>query len=237
MPKVIRAKARRIRRMHPHAAAPRAGDVDAVSMAIEGELRTDEQRLHTAQARHQRIQRRHDQPRHAAQHLRRPGRQMKLAATDIDPGVVNAGAQVRVTRQAQAHHVKNNGLLLVRHAQVDMTEFDDVADVLGAAVEAWLFGGGAGGWGGVHGVFLKFGRWPNSGTSALPRRRLPEQEKKTAFNACLACHSSEGGNSESSRWRWRSDPTLDSRLCGNDGLCTAPGWRFCLISNQETLLK
>ncbi len=77
---------------------------------------------------------RDDQPDPAAQHLCRAGRQVELARADVDPGVVDADAQVRVAREAQAHHVEHDRELLVGHRDVDVAELDDVADVLRAAV-------------------------------------------------------------------------------------------------------
>ena len=62
-------------------------------------------------------------------------RQMELAAAGIDPHVVQAGHQVRVAGQAEAHQIERDGLALVRHAHVDVAEFDDVAEVFGGPVE------------------------------------------------------------------------------------------------------
>ena len=74
----------------------------------------------------------------AAQHLGLAGRQVELAAADIDPHIVDAGHDVRVARQAEPRHVKDRGDLLVRNAHIDVLEGDDVADILGATVESGL---------------------------------------------------------------------------------------------------
>ena len=73
------------------------------------------------------------------------GRQVELAAADVDPHVFQARHQVRVARQAEAHEVVGDGLALVGHADVDVAELDDVAEVFDGAVE-----GGCGDGGVIH---------------------------------------------------------------------------------------
>ena len=121
--------------MHADVVAPGAGHVDAVGVLGERKLGVGQARGDAGQALHQRVQVGHHQAHRAAQHLGRAHRQMELAGADIDPGVVHPRGQVRVARQPQTHHVKNNRLLLVGHHHVDMAKLDDVADVLRAAVK------------------------------------------------------------------------------------------------------
>ncbi len=130
-PHLAKARARRVA---ADAIAPRAGRLDVVVMLLEAEAGSVQRLAHGGQAAHQRLPVRNDQPRVAAQHLRLAGRQVELAAADVDPHVADAGHQVGVARQAQAGHVKQRCELLVGHAGVDVLEGNDIADVLDAAV-------------------------------------------------------------------------------------------------------
>ena len=74
------------------------------------------------------------EPGMAAHHLRLAGRQVELAAADVDPHVADAGHQVGVAREAEPGDVEQCGQLLVGNAGVDVLEDDDVADVLGGPI-------------------------------------------------------------------------------------------------------
>ena len=55
----------------------------------------------------------------------------------IDPQdvILQPGHQIRVAGQAKAHQVESDRLALVGHADVDMAEFDDVAEVFRGPVK------------------------------------------------------------------------------------------------------
>ena len=80
----------------------------------------------------------------AAQYLRCAGRQMKLAATDIDPHVVVGRHQIGIARQSEAGHVEQRRQTLIRHLNVDMFEMDRVAEVFSGAIEFVMHGGDPG---------------------------------------------------------------------------------------------
>ena len=77
--------------------------------------------------------RRH-QPDDPAQYVGRTHRQMKLAHADVDPHVAGRGVKERVARVAQPGNVIIRAMVLVGDADVDMSDTDDVAEVLGGAV-------------------------------------------------------------------------------------------------------
>ena len=62
----------------------------------------------------------------------------ELTATDIHPHVLEPRHQVRVAGEAQAHQVEGDRLRLVGHRDVDVPQFDDVAEVLDRPVELRL---------------------------------------------------------------------------------------------------
>jgi hypothetical protein len=76
-----------------------------------------------------------------AQHLRRAGRQVKLAAADIHPHVAVGDHQIGVPGQAEAGHVEQRRQPLVGDLDVDVLEMDGVAEVFGGAVEMLLLHG------------------------------------------------------------------------------------------------
>ena len=75
----------------------------------------------------------------AAQHLRLAGRQVELAAPDIDPHVGVGDHHVGIARQPEPDRVEQLRQALVRDLHVDVLEMDGVAEILGGAVEffAW----------------------------------------------------------------------------------------------------
>ena len=77
----------------------------------------------------------------ARKDLAAAGQQMELALPDIDPHIVGAGIDEGIAGEAEAGHVKQRGQALSGDGGVDMSETDDVADVLGRAIEMSLFHG------------------------------------------------------------------------------------------------
>src|SRR5262249_14549158 len=75
-----------------------------------------------------------------AQHLRLAGRQVELAAPDVDPHVVVGDHQVGIAREPEAGAVEQPGHPLVGDLHVDVFEMDDVAEVLGRTIEVALQG-------------------------------------------------------------------------------------------------
>ncbi len=82
-----------------------------------------------------------DQRGMAAQHLRGPRRQMKLALADIHPHVGVAHHQIGIARQAETGHIEKRCQMLIGHRDIDMLEMDGIAEVLGGAVEMLLLHG------------------------------------------------------------------------------------------------
>src|SRR5262249_31932271 len=128
------AKAVRVRRMHVDAVTPRADRLDTIVAFAEVELRSFQWLAYLRQAIEQRGAVRDDQSGDAAQHVRLPGRQMKLAYPDIDPHVAGAGIEEGVAREAETGDVIARGQLLVGDANIHVTEIDDVAEILRRAV-------------------------------------------------------------------------------------------------------
>jgi hypothetical protein len=133
-------EARRVRLMAAHAIAPRTDRLDVIIVLGKAEFRAVEFRAHLGQAIQQCIAARDHQSGMAAHHLRRSGRQMKLAAPGIDPHVGVGDHQVRIARQPEPDRVEQLRQPLVRHLHVDVLEVDGVAEVLGGAVEVRLHG-------------------------------------------------------------------------------------------------
>ncbi len=69
------------------------------------ELGTVELFLDRGEPDQQLVSVRQHEPDHTAQHQRFAGRQMELAATDIDPHVLNAGHQIGIARQPQPRDI------------------------------------------------------------------------------------------------------------------------------------
>ena len=78
---------------------------------------------------------RNDNPGVATHDLRIARRQMELALTDVDPHVADAGHQVRVAREAEAHDIENRRQPLVRNARIDVLKANDIAEILDRSVE------------------------------------------------------------------------------------------------------
>src|SRR5208337_4726273 len=75
-----------------------------------------------------------------AENLRWAGRQMELAAADVDPHVGWAGHQKGIARQAESGDVEDGRLLLVGDRYVDVFQRDDVAEVFGGSIKSTLHG-------------------------------------------------------------------------------------------------
>jgi hypothetical protein len=76
----------------------------------------------------------HHQPGHAAQDFRCSHRQVELAHADIDPHVTGAGIEEWIARQSESADIVVGRNVLIADADVDMTEIDDVADILRSTI-------------------------------------------------------------------------------------------------------
>jgi hypothetical protein len=122
--------------MHADAVAPRTARLNDVARLPVAELRALQELLRVFQPLQQRLEIGHHQTRRAAHHLWRiAGRQMELAAADIHPHVLEPGHQIRIAREPKAHQVEGDRLRLVGHRDVDMPKLNDVAEILGRAIE------------------------------------------------------------------------------------------------------
>src|SRR5262249_19355062 len=72
----------------------------------------------------------HHQPGHATQDFRCSHRQVELAHADIDPHVTGAGIEEWIARQSESADIVVGRNVLIADADVDMTEIDDVAEIL-----------------------------------------------------------------------------------------------------------
>ena len=122
------AKLFRIRCMATHAIAPRASHIHMIFGFGEAVLRAFQPAPCAIQPMQQLRAIRQHKARCAAQHLRRTTWQMELADADIGPHIVNARHQIRVTRQAKRADVEGCRLQLIRHLQIDMLQFDNIAE-------------------------------------------------------------------------------------------------------------
>ena len=117
-----------IRAMAAHAIAPGAGHIHMILSLGEAILRAFQPAPRAIQPMQQLRAIRQHQARCAAQYLRGAAWQMELADAGISPHIVNACHQIRVTRQAKGADVKGRGLQLIRHLQIDMLQFNDIAE-------------------------------------------------------------------------------------------------------------
>ncbi len=136
-------EARGIRLIAAHAVAPGTGRLDIVVVFAEPERGALELPGDGREPVEQRLAARDDDPGMAPQHLRIAGRQMKLAAADIDPHIGVGHHQIGVAGKPEACDIKQSGQPLVGHLYVDMFEMDRVAKVFFRAVEWLLHGRGS----------------------------------------------------------------------------------------------
>ena len=138
------AEALGVRRVHVDAVAPRADGLDAIVALAEFELGAFEPLAlaHLREPLEQGGAIRRNEPDHAAQRIGRAHRQMKLAHADIDPHVARGRVEERVARIAEPGDVKIRAVVLVGDANVDVSDANNVADVLGGAVVFFLRHGG-----------------------------------------------------------------------------------------------
>ena len=117
-----------IRAMAAHAIAPGAGHIHMIFRFNEGILRAFQPAPRAIQPMQQLRAIRQHQARCAAQYLRGAAWQMELADAGIGPHIINARHQIRVTRQAKRADVEGRCLQLIRHLQIDMLQFNNVAE-------------------------------------------------------------------------------------------------------------
>src|SRR5277367_605681 len=120
------------------AISPRTPGLDESFLLDEIEARAFQPFANSSQPPHQRLAIRHHDASMTAQNLRLIGRQMELAASDIDPHVGGAGHQVRIARQAESGEVKDGRLLLIGNCHVDVFQRDDITEVFNSSIESTL---------------------------------------------------------------------------------------------------
>ena len=118
--------------------APGADRLDAVVVLGEIEARAVEFLAHVGKPRQQRLAALHHDAGMAAQHLRVAGRQMELAASDIDPHVVVGDVEIGIAGEPEPDHVEQPGDPLIGNLHVDVLEVDGIAEILGRAVVSLL---------------------------------------------------------------------------------------------------
>src|SRR5215510_808705 len=132
------SEARKVGLVAANPVAPWAGRLDVVVMLREGEPGALELLAHRGKPIEQRRAAGDDEAGMAAQDLRLVGRQMELAAPDIDPHVVVRGHQVGVARKAEPRDIEQRGEALVRDGDVHVLEVDGVAEIFSGAIESLL---------------------------------------------------------------------------------------------------
>ena len=105
-----------------------------VVVLAEIEARAVELLAHVGKPREQRLAALHHDAGVAAQHLRIAGRQVELAAPDIDPHVVVGDVEIGIARQPEPDHVEQPGDPLIRDLHVDVLEMDGIAEVFRRAI-------------------------------------------------------------------------------------------------------
>ncbi len=181
-----------IGRVDADAVAPRAGRFDRVAGFAEAELGAFQEALGVVETFQQGFQVRQHEGCGAADDFGSAGGQVELAAADVDPHVFEAGHQVGVAGEAEAHEVVGDGLALIGDADVDVAEFDDVAEVFDGAVE-----GGCGDGGVIHCFGLPVGVGIGGECSPGPARG--------PYWGLAACGSGVLG------WMWGSAQTQSAR--------------------------
>ena len=117
-----------IRAMAAHPIAPRASHIHMILSRGEAILRAFQPAPCAIQPMQQLRAIRQHQARCAAQYLRGAAWQMELADAGIGPHIINARHQIRVTRQAKRADVEGRCLQLIRHLQIDVLQFNNVAE-------------------------------------------------------------------------------------------------------------
>src|SRR5947208_5142218 len=123
------------RTMQPDAVPPRARHVGVIVLDAVGVRGAAEPLLRRLQPLRQRVEVGHDATDPPARLVGIAGRQMELRASEVDPHVVEADHQIRIAGEAERGHVERRRQLLIGHAEVDVLQEDDVADILCLAIE------------------------------------------------------------------------------------------------------
>jgi hypothetical protein len=127
-----------IRRKASDAISPRTRGLDEPFLLDEIEARPFQPFANSPQPHHQRFAIRYYDSSVTAQNLRLIGRQVELAAPDIDPHVGSAGHQIRIPRQAESGEVKYSRDLLIGNRYVDVFQRDYVTEVFNGSIESTL---------------------------------------------------------------------------------------------------
>jgi hypothetical protein len=135
------AEALLIRCVHMDTVAPGANGFDAVVAFAKFELGAGERFARMCQPLEQGVAIRRDEPDHATHDFRRTHRQMELAHADIDPHIARAGIKERIAGEPEPGHVILRRHVLIVDADIDVTEIDDVADILRGAVVTFVMHG------------------------------------------------------------------------------------------------
>src|SRR5262249_11291220 len=115
--------------------APGADRLHAVVAFAEVEFRSFQRLAHLGQALEQRGAIGQNQSGNAAQHVRLPDRQVKLAYDDIYPHIAGAGIEEGIAGEAEDGDVDMGCQVVIADGDIDVHEMDDVAEILGRAVE------------------------------------------------------------------------------------------------------
>src|SRR6516165_2945143 len=132
--KLNAAETFRIGRMHMDAIAPGANRLDAIVAFAKLELRSGQRFADTRQTIEERAAVGYHQSGHAAHDFRRSRRQMELAHADIDPHIAGARIEERIARQSEPADVVVRRDVLIADADIDVSEIDDIADMLRGAI-------------------------------------------------------------------------------------------------------
>ena len=134
----MRPKRGGVRLVAADAVAPRADRLDVVVVLGEVEAGAVELLAHAGEPLQQRLAALHHDAGVAAQHLRIAGRQVELAAPDIDPHVVVGDVEIGIAGEPEPDHVEQPGDPLIRDLHVDVFEMDGIAEVFRRAVVGLL---------------------------------------------------------------------------------------------------
>ena len=127
-----------IGRKASNAISPRTPGLDESFLLDEVETRSLEAFANSPEPPHQRLTIRHHDAGVTAQNLRFVGRQMELAAANVDPHVGSAGHQVGIAGQAETGEIEGGRHLLIGDGYVDVFQCDDIAEVFGGSIKSRL---------------------------------------------------------------------------------------------------
>jgi len=122
------------RRVTTKPIAPRTDRIDAISMRLKTELRALQPWRDFRQTLRELVQVGHYNTDRAANPLWFAGRQMTLAAADVDPHVFEPDLYVWIARKSHSRDIERSRWTLIRNGDVDVLERNDVGEILRCAV-------------------------------------------------------------------------------------------------------